>query len=216
MVVAGPDGLAQLPVSWSPVEHAERYRVQLARDARFLDLAASEMTSTRSLTLEKLAPGHYQLRVIAFDAEGLQGRASPARPVDVVLLGQGADDAGVVALRTGEAPKFVAPEGYALTPEPAKLTAGHHEIEVHAADGHVLASVRVSVRPAAPRARVEQGTLVLEFSEDVAPGGGLTVVDGQGEVPLLQKGLRRFEATRPLRGRAVVKWDAFDLLGFGN
>ncbi len=216
VVVADRSGLGALEVSWKAAENAERYRVQLAREPRFLDLIASEMTSARSVKLENLPPGTYLLRVIAFDAEGLQGRASPARPVDVVVLGGGVDGTGVVALRSGETPTFVAPQGYTLAPEAKALPAGHHTLEVRNGDGQVLAAVPVSVRPEAPKARVEKGVLILEFTRDLAPGGGLSVVDAKGEVPLLQTGLRRFESTRALSGRAVVKWDSFDLTQFDN
>ncbi len=214
--VTGQDGVANVRVAWSAVPNAARYRVQLARDARFLDLAVNEMTSGESLELHRLSPGRYQLRVIAFDAEGLQGRAAEAKPLDVVSLGLGPDASGVVALRAGVTPRFVGPPGFSLSPAPQTLPAGQHQVEVRDGAGAVVSTVRVSVRPLAPTVRVEAGTTVLEFSEALDDASALSLRDAGGEVPLRQLTPRRFEVGRATSGPATLRWGSFDLLRFGR
>ncbi len=215
LVVTGRGGVAQVEVRWPEVPNARRYRVQLSNDERFLDLAVSASTTSTSLLLERLVPGHYLMRVIAFDIEGLQGRASPALPLDVVTVGKGADASGLVRLRSGEKPTFMGPAGFSLEAGAERLVAGRHTLQVRGAKGEVVAPVTVSVRPSAPKVRVDgNGVLTVEFSEPLASSEGLTVRDGAGAVPLKPRGASAFEAARPLSGTTTVQWDGFDLLRF--
>ncbi len=214
VVAAGRDGVASVEIEWAQVANAARYRVQLARDERFLDLAVSELTTTTSLKLQHVPPGQYRLRVIAFDIDGLQGRASPPQRLDVVAIGVGVNEAGVVTLRAGETPAFTGPEGYALTPPPQTLPAGHHALEVRDGAGELVATLPVSVRPGPPRVRMDNSVLTLEFDTDVAAANGLSVTDVQGNVALEQTGPRRFIGTRKAKGTTTVRFDEFDLLRF--
>lgn len=215
--IAGRDGLASIEVKWPAVANAQRYRVQLANDGKFLDLVAVESTLDTNATLRNVVPGHYRLRVIAFDAEGLQGRASVVRQTDVVRIGAGVDGAaGVVSVRGGEAPVFAGPPGVALEAGVEQLPVGRHTVRVLDGDGGTIAPVAISIRPSAPVVRTEQGRLVLEFPTPIASVEGLTVRDSRGDVPFERRNDRSFWATRPVSGSTTVTWDGFDLLRFNR
>lgn len=74
-------GLAQnqpgVLLAWNAVPGAQGYRVQLARDAEFIDHVAEQRTTDGERTLALfggIEPGSYFARVAAVTAEGVQGR----------------------------------------------------------------------------------------------------------------------------------------------
>lgn len=212
VTLTGRDGVAVIDVRWPAVANAQRYRVQLARDDRFLDVAVVESTIDPHVVLRNVTPGHYRLRVIAFDAEGLQGRASAPSSLDVVSVGTGVDAAGVASLVAGQQPRFVGPPGYALEAGADALPAGRHVLQVRDDKGEAVGPVTVSVRPLAPAVRSEGRLLVLDFSTPIASAEGLTVTDAQGDVPLERRGERSFVSKRAVGGTTTVTWDGFDLV----
>ncbi|WP_129794523.1 FecR domain-containing protein [Sphingosinicella sp. CPCC 101087] len=59
-----------------PLENAAAYRVQVARDAGFLDVAADETAQTPNVTLPPVPDGTWFVRASALDAQGLEGLAA--------------------------------------------------------------------------------------------------------------------------------------------
>lgn len=216
LLVAGRDGVATLTLRWPAVQHAARYRVQLAREERYLDIAAVVETTAPEASVVNVPPGRYCLRVIAFDAEGLQGRGSPHLDVAVVALGAGADARGVVPLSAGEQPRFVGPPGYTLADIRAPLPVGRHQLDVRDEKGEPVAKVPVSVRPSAPRVRVVAGRVELRFTEPLSSSDGLAISDAQGAVAATQRDANTIVTERPVSGPTTVSWDGFDLLRFGR
>ncbi|MGV3620811.1 MAG: LysM peptidoglycan-binding domain-containing protein [Archangium sp.] len=216
LVLTGRDDVASLDVKWPPVANAQRYRVQLANDEKFLDLAAVVSTIEPRATLGNVPPGHYRLRVIAFDAEGLQGRASVVQQTDVIRLGGGADASGVVSLRAGEAPAFSGPPGVSLQGGIVSLPVGRHSVQVLNGEGQIIAPVTISIRPSAPVVRDEKGALIIEFPTAIASAEGLSVKDSVGDVPLEKRGDRTFVSRRAVSGSTTVAWDGFDLVRFNR
>ena len=76
--------LGQAGLAWAPAERAARYVLQVARDEKFLDLAA-EVPGTALQATVPLEPGRYLARVQAIDEAGLQGPPSEPRVVLVAL-----------------------------------------------------------------------------------------------------------------------------------
>ncbi|WP_434388458.1 FecR domain-containing protein [Melittangium boletus] len=77
-------------LAWAPVERADTYRVELARDERFNDRVHEASVPAAPAALESvaraLAPGQYYARVRAVDAAGLLGRVSEVRQVEVLRV----------------------------------------------------------------------------------------------------------------------------------
>ena len=93
-VVLAPAGTAVITTSWSPVEKAKAYRLEVSRDEGFHDLVVREEVpaDVRSFRAEKMPPGSYRVRVRAIDVEEYLGIASDVRIVEVVaaeLRGEG-------------------------------------------------------------------------------------------------------------------------------
>lgn len=69
----GPDqdfGPGSIRLSWHAVEHATRYRVQLARDGEFHSILFDRTQSSLDTTTGSLGPGHYWWRVQSIDQFG--------------------------------------------------------------------------------------------------------------------------------------------------
>ena len=91
-----PQGGAQAVVV--PVTGAVGYRMQLARDDRFLQLAYEERSQQGEFALPKdLQAGFYHLRLTAFDARQLEGMPGDS----IVYIGVGAAQAGVRRMDDG-------------------------------------------------------------------------------------------------------------------
>ena len=56
-----------------PVEGAKGYRVQVARDAGFIEMVAEGVTRSSSIELESIENGHYNVRARAISDTGLEG-----------------------------------------------------------------------------------------------------------------------------------------------
>ncbi len=85
-----PDGgRASIEAAWKPVDTARHYRVELAHDAAFKQVAVNVEVSgeTRRLKLDNIPAGKYFVRVAARDQRKLEGVPSKALPVDVVAVG---------------------------------------------------------------------------------------------------------------------------------
>lgn len=88
-IVTVPRGFpGAFEASWKPVPGAARYRVELARDARFRQLVVDAVVGSGLLAFraEDLAPGTYFARVSAIDGGRLQGSASAPLAVRVVSV----------------------------------------------------------------------------------------------------------------------------------
>lgn len=72
--------------SWGAVPKAKRYRVEVSRDAAFVDLVlrAHVPADVRSFRAEALPPGRYHLRVRVIDTDDFLGIASAPRIVDLI------------------------------------------------------------------------------------------------------------------------------------
>jgi hypothetical protein len=71
-----------ITLGWDPVRHADRYRVTVAANAGF-DKPQQETTVAATTLAVKLPPGHWYWRVIALDKDGLEGRPSAVRKLNV-------------------------------------------------------------------------------------------------------------------------------------
>ena len=58
---------------WTPVPGAQSYRLEIARDAGFFDLAEERLTGARSARISGLEPGTYFWRVSALSRSGFEG-----------------------------------------------------------------------------------------------------------------------------------------------
>ena len=116
-------------LAWGPVERAAKYLVVVARDERFLDVAAQAATAQPSFDAPPLPPGTYLARVQAQDDAGLTGAASEPRRI-VVALAQ-------LTRVPGEA-RFTldAPRGVAVLLDGKPATT---PLVVHAPGDHVVA-----------------------------------------------------------------------------
>ena len=116
-VVLAPAGLGTIMASWNAIPKASVYRLEVARDAYFVNLVVREEVpgDILSFRAEKMPPGTYYVRVRAIDDEDFLGLA--ASPKQVVLLGATLSDA---AGGTIEAARIVAhPYGVlGLNPDP--------------------------------------------------------------------------------------------------
>jgi hypothetical protein len=66
----------EVALSWAPVEHAARYKVIIASNAK-LDKPVHEATATAEVhSTVKLPAGTWYWRVVAVDKDGLEGRPS--------------------------------------------------------------------------------------------------------------------------------------------
>jgi hypothetical protein len=85
-VVLGLDGVGTIAARWEPVPKALSYRIELARDAAMLDLAAREEAPARVLSFrgERLPAGRYYLTVRAIDDEEYLGIAAEPRAITIV------------------------------------------------------------------------------------------------------------------------------------
>lgn len=111
LFATGPTGTAR--VTWQAVPRAKSYRVEVAREPRFVDLASSEVSETTGASVA-LPAGTYFVRVTAVDDLGLTSRPSSARPLNVVAMLDSAFTAGAVLASQGA-------EG--LTLEPSQVWA---------------------------------------------------------------------------------------------
>lgn len=74
MVEAGrPQTGAKLEFALTPVPGAQKYRIEIARDAALLDLITEEVSDQPAFVLGPLPPGTYFTRVAAIDIKGLEG-----------------------------------------------------------------------------------------------------------------------------------------------
>ncbi len=79
-------GEARFEAAWSPVARAKTYKIELAEDERFKNVAVSVEVDAKAtrFVLENVPVGRFYARVSARDERRLQGRASRALQIDVV------------------------------------------------------------------------------------------------------------------------------------
>jgi Glucodextranase, domain B/FecR protein len=79
------DRTRRLVLSWSPVQGATRYALQISRNQLFVDnlIDVENRTRTRA-TLGLRGEGSFEWRIAAYDADGLQGPWSPPRKFRIV------------------------------------------------------------------------------------------------------------------------------------
>lgn len=155
-------GAAEL--SWKPAARADRYVLLVARDGRFLDVAA-QVSGTEVRASVPLAAGRYLARVQAIDAAGLQGPPSEAREL-VVAVAQLESVPGEVRVKL-RGPQV--PEGPGMREAALELlldgAPGKDERVVHAPGDHMLAvraggeerSLRFEVTPPQVEAELVPG-----------------------------------------------------------
>lgn len=111
--IVGPEQSGRLDFGWVPearegVPAPSEWRVQLARDPSFVNLALDlrQPAATPRVTRDGLSPGDYYLRVIAVDAEGMESVPSTVRQLRLraFALGPAVSSSGTSTLR--------APEGF--------------------------------------------------------------------------------------------------------
>lgn len=81
-------GRASVQARWLAVSEAKTYRVELAHDAAFKQVAVGVEVPAETLTmsLDNIPAGKYFARVSARDRRKLEGEPSPVLPVDVVAV----------------------------------------------------------------------------------------------------------------------------------
>lgn len=212
VVVAGQGGLGALTLAWGPAARAEQYRVQLARDADFVDRLRDVWTTQQTSAFEGLEPGPLQVRLIAFDEVGLQSRPSAVSALDVVQLGGGLDAQGELLLAPGAPLAFALPPHLglrvagALLQPGAKLPVGAHPLQVLGEGGEVLLSSVVVVPPAAPRLLVVGEVVRAYFDDELPDALAPQLHAGAAETPFTRVSARVWEVPRPSPGTVSVFW----------
>jgi len=87
--LALPDESPLVDLSWRPVERAVSYRVEISQDEKFNGLlvdASVPASNAPSLSTPGLSPGRYYARVQAVDGDGLLGKASEVKPLELAQL----------------------------------------------------------------------------------------------------------------------------------
>lgn len=81
-------GRASIEASWRRVEQAKTYRLELAHDVAFKQVAVSVEVPAETLrmNLDTIPAGRYFARVAARDKRRLEGMPSPALPVEVIAV----------------------------------------------------------------------------------------------------------------------------------
>ena len=168
---------ATVTIAWGPIARASAYHVEVAREARFVDLVEHASSAAQTVSVP-LGPGRYFVRVTAVDDAGLRSKPSAARQVQVVgLVRNGAALTGSV--RPGEALGDTGHEGLSL--KPAQLwAAGEQTVELLEGD-RVLDRLSVKVQP-------------LSFTLTSTPSGPNRVVHVDVNPPLPAGAPLSFEA----------------------
>lgn len=215
--------------SWTPVEVATAYRVEIARgkDGEDVVVATTVPAAVTHLEVHRLPEGQYQARVSAIDAGGLESPRSSPRPMRVRLLtlhGPGLET--VPETREGEgsigAPpptptvlpgtRLVSPVGLRCgPPQEAKVESvelvrdGMHQLSCVGSDG--VSSSELEVLVAAPTMQLVEpvtDTLLVRGAEPrtfiVAVESELTLPD-DARLRVRPEGTRRETAAR---GRRTV------------
>lgn len=213
-------GGTRLTLAWPAAERAVRYRVQLAKEPRFLDRAGERTTPSTQAAFEHLETGRYYVRAIAYDDIGLQSPPSDTRQVDVVKLPGQVDGEALVQARGEpfavdvEEDVTVKVDGAAVKP-PVTLAVGVHRLELETSDGVVTLSRPLLVPPAPPKVTVDGHTLRLVFSDALPRGQEPQVLGPDGApLPLTRVDATHFDATAHAAGRHVVRWQSRELEGF--
>ena len=71
-------------IKWLPVDNAEKYQLQLAKDENISNLVYEETTTNNEFSLPKLGNGNYFLRLTAFTQDALEGLPS-IKPISIGL-----------------------------------------------------------------------------------------------------------------------------------
>ncbi|MFZ5442764.1 MAG: FecR domain-containing protein [Myxococcota bacterium] len=212
VLVAGPDGLASLALSWPAAARAEQYRVQLARDVDFVDRLRDAWTPKLEATLDRLEPGALEVRVIAFDEVGLQSRPSTTAHVEVVELGRGLDAHQELVLTRGSPLTFTLPAALRLsidgqeTTAPPVLTVGVHALRILDASGAVKLETTVVVPPAPPTVVTVGDKLRATFADELDEAIAPVLERDAQQTAFTRVSARVWEVTRPPSGTAIVTW----------
>lgn len=85
-IVLAPAGTAVITTTWTAIDKAKNYRLEVSRDEGFHDLVVREEIPADVLTFraERFPAGTYRVRVRAIDTEEYLGIASDVRTIEVV------------------------------------------------------------------------------------------------------------------------------------
>lgn len=88
VVLVAPGGKGRYQARWRKTARAARYRVEVARDARFRKVTFDAIVGkgVTGFRTDALTPGQYWVRVAAIDSSKLEGRPAKALKLDVVEL----------------------------------------------------------------------------------------------------------------------------------
>ena len=168
---------ATLALEWSSVERGARYRVQLARDEAFNDRlldATLDAARPRRAEARALPPGNYFARVSAIDDQGLRGKSSLVREVQVRAAR--AENAlpeaplrGVGELRFVFDPDLeVKVDGKPAAPIFSLRELGKHEVQV-ALPGATPEAIACEVLPPRAQLNLERAEATLAIPRPPAP-----------------------------------------------
>jgi hypothetical protein len=201
-----------LPLRWAAAARAEQYKVQLARDADFVDRERDAWTSTLELTLDRLAIGSLLVRLIAFDEVGLQSRPSVAARVEVIALGPGLDDSGEVRLGVDQPLRFALPPSLRLqvagkdAAEGMTWPVGVFPLAVLGGDAAVRLQSSLVVAPRAPTV-ISSGSFVrATFADEVPEALPPELVSNGVSTPFKRSSALVWEIARPAPGLAEIRW----------
>jgi hypothetical protein len=217
VVALAREGGVPVTVSWQAVDRAISYRVQLARDGKYIDRVAELETSAREATFDGLEVGRYLVRVIAFDVSGLQSRPSVGTAVVVVGIA-GRRDERAVWVTKGTTPAVQVPSGFEVRVDgatPAPLSVGLHRLEVtDPASTTPWLVVILAAPPPAPVVTREGRGLRLTFADELPVTPEVSLQCGERPVPLKRADARSVTGLPELSGTCVVSWYGRELTRF--
>ena len=196
---------AAIAVTWSPVERAVRYRIQISNFVAFDETLVDQQVAIASFRFERPQPGTLVWRVASIDAAGHEGEFGFARRfvVDRSLARPG--DAGV-SDETMLSPANGTVVEYGATPVPVQLRWRHQAGQRYRV---VVAKSRGLQRHVVRRRQVTGGAVTLEKLPPGVYYWGVYRQEPGGKATALFERSRRFviiQRTRPKVHVPTVEW----------
>jgi FecR protein/LysM domain len=192
-------------VIWSYDALSKTGRTEVAREPKFVDVAASqviEVKDAKAAPPMMLGPGHYLARGFAYDAAGLKSKPSAVSMLDIVQIKRANGSEFKGKLNCGEVMQLSEFEGVTV-PQKAFFSPGKRRIELRN-DSALIDSVDVEIARPTFEVSSKENVVNVKWSNELADASHLFVKLGEVVVPVNKDGVAQFSPGTTARGALLM------------